>query len=146
MGQTFDQNLFESHCSRTKIFTLDKRDESGAIIYDSESDEPLKETFIIPDYYPALMSEVDYLTLSKLDRHRAVTRSSSTYPGGNPEPEIPLLSGIGILFAENVDLSCSNLVQVKTSTDIYVVQKSFRVNLAVKKGLRHTNLSTLFCN
>ena len=81
-----------------KIFTLDKRDESGAIIYDSESDEPLKETFIIPDYYPALMSEVDYLTLSKLDRHRAVTRSSSTYPGGNPEPEIPLLSGIGILF------------------------------------------------
>jgi hypothetical protein len=57
MGQTFDQNLFESHCSRTKIFTLDKRDESGAIIYDSESDEPLKETFIIPDYYPALMSE-----------------------------------------------------------------------------------------
>ncbi|MBD5755253.1 recombinase family protein, partial [Citrobacter freundii] len=81
-----------------KIFTLDKRDESGAIIYDSESDEPLKETFIIPDYYPALMSEVDYLTLSKLDRHRAVTRSSSTYPEGNPEPEIPLLSGIGILF------------------------------------------------
>lgn len=66
-----------------KIFTLDKRDESGAIIYDSESDEPLKETFIIPDYYPALMSEVDYLTLSKLDRHRAVTRSSSTYPEGN---------------------------------------------------------------
>lgn len=81
-----------------KIFTLDKRDESGVIIYDSESDEPLKETFIIPDYYPALMSEVDYLTLSKLDRHRAITRNSSKYPEGNPEPEIPLLSGIGILF------------------------------------------------
>lgn len=81
-----------------KTFTLDKRDESGVIIYDSESDEPLKETFIIPDYYPALMSEVDYLTLSKLDRHRAITRNSSKYPAGNPEPEIPLLSGIGILF------------------------------------------------
>ncbi|RDT52441.1 resolvase [Escherichia coli] len=81
-----------------KTFTLDKRDESGAIIYDFESDEPLKETFIIPDYYPALMSEVDYLTLSKLDRHRAITRSSSKYPAGNPEPEIPLLSGLGILF------------------------------------------------
>jgi hypothetical protein len=79
----------------------------------------LKETFIIPDYYPALMSEVDYLTLSKLDRHRAITRSSSKYPAGNPEPEIPLLSGIGILFAVNVVLSCSNLVQVKTSTVIY---------------------------
>ncbi|WP_415347541.1 recombinase family protein [Enterobacter roggenkampii] len=81
-----------------KTFKLDKRDESGVIIYDSESDEPLKETFIIPDYYPALMSEVDYLTLSKLDRHRAITRNSSKYPAGNPEPEIPLLSGIGILF------------------------------------------------
>ncbi|MEI9756537.1 recombinase family protein [Enterobacter hormaechei] len=81
-----------------KTFTLDKRDESGAIIYDSESDEPLKEIFIIPDYYPALMPEVDYLTLSKLDRHRAITRNSSKYPAGNPEPEIPLLSGIGILF------------------------------------------------
>ncbi|MCP5972813.1 resolvase, partial [Klebsiella pneumoniae] len=81
-----------------KTFTLDKRDESGAIIYDSESDEPLKETFIIRDYYPALMSEADYLTLSKLDRHRAITRNSSKYPTGNPEPEIPLLSGIGILF------------------------------------------------
>ena len=81
-----------------KTFTLDKRDESGVIIYDSESDEPLKETFIIPDYYPALMSEVDYLTLSKLDRHRAITRNSSNYPAGNPHPEIPLLSGIGILF------------------------------------------------
>lgn len=81
-----------------KTFTLDKRDESGVIIYDSESDEPLKETFIIPDYYPALMSEVDYLTLSKLDRHRAITRNSSKYPAGNPEPEIPLLSGIGILL------------------------------------------------
>lgn len=84
-----------------KTFTLDKRDESGAIIYDSESDEPLKETFIIRDYYPALMSEADYLTLSKLDRHRAITRNSSKYPTGNPEPEIPLLSGIGILFCGN---------------------------------------------
>lgn len=81
-----------------KVFTLDKRDESGAIVYDSGSDEPLKETFTLPDYYPALMSEVEYLTLSRLDRHRAVTRSSSKYPEGNPEPEIPLLSGIGILF------------------------------------------------
>ncbi|WP_320704558.1 zinc ribbon domain-containing protein, partial [Enterobacter bugandensis] len=61
-------------------------------------EEPLKEIFVIPDYYPALISEIDYLTLSKLDRHRAVTRSSSKYPEGNPEPEIPLLSGIGILF------------------------------------------------
>ncbi|MCL9670035.1 recombinase family protein [Citrobacter sp. MNAZ 1397] len=81
-----------------KVFTLDKRDELGAVVYDSESNEPLKETFTIPNYYPALMSEVEYLTLLKLDRHRAVTRSSSKYPEGNPEPEIPLLSGIGILF------------------------------------------------
>ncbi|MGM8382908.1 recombinase family protein [Enterobacter hormaechei] len=81
-----------------KVFTLDKRDESGAIMCDPDTDAPLKETFTIPDYYPALMSEIDYLTLSKLDRHRAVTRSSSKYPEGNPEPEIPLLSGIGILF------------------------------------------------
>lgn len=77
---------------------LDKRDESDAVIYDSESDEPLKESFTIPDYYPPLMSEIDYLTLSKIDRHRAVTRGSSKHPDGNPEPEIPLLSGIGILF------------------------------------------------
>lgn len=81
-----------------KIFTLDKRDESGVVIYNSDSEEPLKETLTIPDYYPALMSEIDYLTLSKLDRHRSVTRSSSKHPEGNPEPEIPLLSGIGILF------------------------------------------------
>ncbi|KJM41346.1 recombinase family protein [Enterobacter cloacae] len=81
-----------------KVFTLDKRDESGAIMCDPDTDAPLKETLTIPDYYPALMSEIDYLTLSKLDRHRAVTRSSSKYPEGNPEPEIPLLSGIGILF------------------------------------------------
>ncbi|MFV9160488.1 recombinase family protein [Enterobacter hormaechei] len=81
-----------------KVFTLDKRDESGAIMCDPDTDAPLKETLTIPDYYPALMSEIDYLTLSKLDRHRAITRSSSKYPEGNPEPEIPLLSGIGILF------------------------------------------------
>ncbi|EMR8088641.1 recombinase family protein [Citrobacter freundii] len=81
-----------------KVFTLDKRDESGAIMCDPDTDAPLKETLTIPDYYPALMSEIDYLTLSKLDRNRAVTRSSSKYPEGNPEPEIPLLSGIGILF------------------------------------------------
>lgn len=81
-----------------KVFTLDKRDESGIVIYDPDSEKPLKETFTIPDYYPVLMSEIDYLTLSKLDRHRAVTRSSSKYPEGNPDPEIPLLSGIGILF------------------------------------------------
>ena len=81
-----------------KVFTLDKRDESGIVIYDPDSEKPLKETFTIPDYYPVLMSEIDYLTLSKLDRHRAVTRSSSKYPEGNPEPEIPLLSGLGILF------------------------------------------------
>ncbi|MBY4839569.1 recombinase family protein [Pantoea sp. DY-5] len=81
-----------------KVFTLDKRDESGSVVYESDSEEPLKETFAIPDYYPELMSEIDYLTLSKLDRHRAITRSSSKYPEGNPEPEIPLLSGIGILF------------------------------------------------
>ncbi|MER1408239.1 recombinase family protein [Enterobacter cloacae] len=81
-----------------KVFTLDKRDKSGAVIYEPDSEQPLKETFVIPDYYPALISEIDYLTLSKLDRHRAVTRSSSKYPEGNPEPEIPLLSGIGILF------------------------------------------------
>jgi len=84
-----------------KVFTLDKRDESGAVIYDTETDEPLKETYIIPDYYPALMSEIDYLTLSQLDHHRAVTRSSSKHPEGNPEPEIPLLSGLGILFCGN---------------------------------------------
>ncbi|EMC8472609.1 recombinase family protein [Enterobacter hormaechei] len=83
---------------RQKVFTLDKRDESGAIMCDPDTDAPLKETLTIPDYYPALMSEIDYLTLSKLDRHRAITRSSSKYPEGNPEPEIPLLSGIGILF------------------------------------------------
>lgn len=81
-----------------KVFTLDKHDESGSIVYESDSEEPLKETFAIPDYYPKLMTEIDYLTLSKLDRHRAITRSSSKYPEGNPEPEIPLLSGIGILF------------------------------------------------
>ncbi|KAA1050863.1 recombinase family protein [Pseudocitrobacter sp. 73] len=81
-----------------KVFTLDKRDETDSVVYDPESDEPLKESFIIPDYYPALMSEVDYLTLSRLDKHRAVTRSSFKHPEGNPTPEIPLLSGIGILF------------------------------------------------
>ena len=32
----------------------------GAIIYDSESDEPLKEHSLFRDYYPALMSEADY--------------------------------------------------------------------------------------
>ncbi|MFX5222189.1 hypothetical protein ABTD21_20160, partial [Acinetobacter baumannii] len=53
-----------------KVFTLDKRDESGIVIYDPDSEKPLKETFTIPDYYPVLMSEIDYLTLSKLDRHR----------------------------------------------------------------------------
>ncbi|WP_330982478.1 MULTISPECIES: recombinase family protein [Enterobacterales] len=84
-----------------KVFTLDKRDESGAVIYDSDTDEPLKETYTIPDYYPALMSEIDYLTLSQLDHHRAVTRSSFNHPEGNPEPEIPLLSGLGILFCGN---------------------------------------------
>ncbi|EQA1593517.1 recombinase family protein [Enterobacter hormaechei] len=84
-----------------KTFTLDKRDESGAVIYDSDTDEPLKETYTIPDYYPALMSEIDYLTLSQLDHHRAVTRSSFNHPEGNPEPEIPLLSGLGILFCGN---------------------------------------------
>lgn len=84
-----------------KVFTLDKRDESGAVLYDTESEEPLKERFIIPDYYPALMTEVEYLTLSKLDKHRAITRSSSNHPNGNPEPEIALLSGIGILFCGN---------------------------------------------
>lgn len=84
-----------------KTFTLDKREESGAVIYDSDTDEPLKETYTIPDYYPALMSEIDYLTLSQLDHHRAVTRSSFNHPEGNPEPEIPLLSGLGILFCGN---------------------------------------------
>lgn len=84
-----------------KVFTLDKRDESGAVVYDSVSEEPLKETIVIPDYYPALMTEIEYLTLSKLDKHRAITRSSSNHPGGNPDPEIPLLSGIGILFCGN---------------------------------------------
>lgn len=84
-----------------KVFTLDKRDESGAVVYDSVSEEPLKEEIVIPDYYPALMTEIEYLTLSKLDKHRAITRSTSNHPDGNPEPEIPLLSGIGILFCGN---------------------------------------------
>lgn len=84
-----------------KVFTLDKRDASGSVEYDPVTEEPLKETIIIPDYYPALMTEVQYLALAKMNKHRAITRSTSNFPQGNPKPEIPLLSGIGILFCGN---------------------------------------------
>lgn len=51
-------------------------------------------------------------------------------------------------FAVNVDLSCSNLVQVKTSTDIYVVKKIVQGKPCGKKGftsyqLEHTVLQLI---
>ncbi|OAT17092.1 putative phage recombinase [Buttiauxella gaviniae ATCC 51604] len=88
-----------------KEFVIDKRDSAGMVIYQSCLDdegneyyEPEKETLVIHDYYPALMTEADYYTLLSVDKRKAVTRKTNKHPEGNPNPQIPLLSGIGVLF------------------------------------------------
>jgi hypothetical protein len=60
----------------------------------------------------------------------------------------PLLSGIGILFAVNVDLSCSNLVQVKNKYRYICGSKIVQGKPCGKKGftsyqLEHTVLQLI---
>lgn len=98
-------NLIRSFLNPTvhgrKEFILDKRDLNGKLMkkrvlneFGYESFENDKEQFIIEDYYPALMTETDYLTLATLDKSRAAIRN----PSKNVYlQEIGLLSGIGIL-------------------------------------------------
>lgn len=98
-------NLLRSFLNPTvhgrKEFVLDKRDLNGALVRKRHIDESgdeywlnEKETFVIEDYYPALMTETDYLTLASLDKSRSATRNSVN---GNELREIGLLSGIGVL-------------------------------------------------
>lgn len=84
-----------------KEFVLDKRDQNGQLVkkkcVDSDGKEYFenqKETFVIEDYYPALLTETDYFTLANLDKVRSATRNSAKSDSLN---EIGLLSGIGVL-------------------------------------------------
>jgi len=74
-----------------KKITLDKRDSNGMLVNNE------KETFIIPDYYPPLISETAYFNLIKIDGQHSVERNDRLRSKGE-KPDIPLLSGISILY------------------------------------------------
>lgn len=100
-GMNLIRNFLNPTVHGRKEFILDKRDSSGQLqkqkCVDEEGNEYFeieKETFVIEDYYPALMTESDYLTLASLDKVRAATRNPAK---GDSLQEIGLLSGIGIL-------------------------------------------------